>query len=509
MKNKALRRVVAIFAAAFMLTGGIAGSANAATRTLTIGAPSDPAPSFYDGVHYSDSQSLFFEALFDQLFIKTAPASAMGVKGGLAQSWQMSADNKVLTMSIRSGVEFTDGTGLTPQVVKDNLDRRNDATLPAYSKFDKGGTQEITSVAVGGKYVIVTFAKAQPNAPYYLSGPSGFIVSGPAAKNPDLTKSGVYGSGPYKLDVAKSIKGNTYRLVKNPNHWNAASYVYDSIVYKVFASAQAEANASAAGQLDITYEPGSTTIALLKARKVGLLSKGGLVYFLQWWDKLGKNAAFTKDKNVRLAFMYGTDRAALVKGIFGGDRATASLAGKTAIGYSSYLDKTYTYNPTKAKQMLADAGVTSITFNQNVNVNDTAIWQALKEQWAKIGVTVNLDINSDTAKSFASVRTGVMGIFQFDTNNLIAWGNLMLNSFPNFQGATNATISGALGALMGDPTSATKAEALNRAIVEEGWSLPLRESYSYVGYKTSTIKPLTIGARGDVQPLLSEIKPLK
>lgn len=509
MIKKLLRRITAIAAATVMLAGGMTGVANAATKTLTIGSPSDPAPSFYDGVHYSDGQAVFFEALYDQLLVRTAPASALGVAPGLAESYTTSSDNKVVTLQIRKGVEFSDGTLLSPEVVKANLDRRSDTSLPAYSRFDKGGTQEITSVVVSGSKVIVTFAKAQPNAAYYFSGPSGFILSGPAAKDGNLTKSGVYGSGPYKLDVKKSIKGNTYRLVKNPNHWNAKNYPFDVINYKVYATQQAMANASAAGQLDVALEPQGTVVGLLKSRNVGLLSKGGNVYFNIWWDKLGKNAEFTKDKNVRLAFMYGTDRSALVNGVFAGDRPTSSLAGKAAIGYSSYLDKTYTYNPTKAKAMLAAAGYPSITFNQNVSTNDAAYWQALKTQWAKIGVTVNLDINSDTAKSFASVRTGVMGVFNFDTNNLVAFGGLLLNSFPNFQGATNATIGAALGALAADPTNATKAEALNKAIVEEAWCMPIREGQSYTAYKKATVKPLTIGANGNVWPLLKEIKPVK
>lgn len=508
MIKKALLRITAIAAATVMLAGGVTGVANAATKTLTIGDISDPAPSFYDGVRYSDGQAVFFEALFDQLFIRTS-AAKMTVAPGLATSYTLSNENKTLTMQIRKGVEFTDGTLLSAEVVKANLDRRSDKTIPAYSKFDVGGTQQINAVRVSGNSVIVDFAKAQANAAYYFSGPSGFIVSGAAAKNADLTKSTVNGSGPYKLDTAKTVKGNTYRLVKKASHWNAAKYPYDVINYKVYANAQAEANAAAAGQLDVTLQPGTTTVGLLKARNVGLLAKPGATVFMIWWDKLGKNSAFTKDKNARLAFMYATDRAALTKGIFSGDRPTSSLVGKTGLGYSSYLDNTYKYDLAKAKSMLAAAGTPTITFDQNVNVNDTSIWTALKGQWAKAGITVNMDINSDTAKGFASTRTGTMGIFTFDTTNLIGWTNLMLNSFPNYQGATNATISAALGALMGDPTNAAKAETLNRAIVEEGWVLPLRETYTYTGYKKSTVKPLVIGANGDVWPLLSEIKPAK
>ncbi|MEY4434542.1 MAG: hypothetical protein RIR16_582, partial [Actinomycetota bacterium] len=125
-----LRRVAAIAAAALVLTGGVSGAANAATRTLTIGDVADPAPSKYDPNAYSDAQALFFETLYDQLFIKTAPASAKGVKGGLVTSHTLSADKTSLTMTIRSGVKFTDGSTLDADTVKANLERRSDATIP-------------------------------------------------------------------------------------------------------------------------------------------------------------------------------------------------------------------------------------------------------------------------------------------------------------------------------------------------------------------------------------------
>jgi peptide/nickel transport system substrate-binding protein len=504
-----LRRVAAIAAAALVLTGGISGAANAATRTLTIGDISDPAPAKYDPVAYSDGQAVFFETLYDQLFVRTAPAAAKGVKGGLVTAHTLSDDKTTLTMTIRSGVKFTDGSTLDADTVKANLDRRNDTTLPSYSKFDKGGTQEITSVTVDGNKVVVKFKSAQPNAAYELSGPSGFIVSEKAAKDKNLLLSAPYGSGPYKLDAAKTIKANSYRFAKQASHWNKANYPYDVIVYKVYATTQAQANAAAAGQIDVVLQPATTSVPLLKARKVGLVAKPGVVYFMQWWDKLGKNYKFTEDKNVRLAFSYATDRNALVKGIFAGDRATASLVGKSALGYSELLDEKYTYNLAKAKQLLAASKYPNPEFTIVISANDASIHEALKTQWAKAGITMNIKIAANGGELFGAVRTGAMGIFSFDTSNLVGWTGLMLNSFPNYQGATNAKIGAALGALAADNKNSDKAEALNKAIVEEAWSLPLRESYSYLGYNKKTVKTMKIGANGNTWPLLTEIKPAK
>lgn len=507
MISQIIRRVVAVAATTVLLTTGLSGVANAATKTLTIGDVADPAPAKYDPVSYADAQALFFEGLYDQLFIRTAPASAKGVKGGLVTNWTLSGDKTQLTMTIRSGVKFTDGTTLDAATVKANLDRRSDKTIPSYSKFDVGGTQEITGVTTEGDNVVVKFKAAQPAAAYELSGPAGFIVSTAAAKDSTLLKSAPQGSGPYKLDAAKTIKANSYRFVKQTAHWNKAKYPYDVIVYKVYSTSQAQANAAAAGQLDVAVQPGSTSIPLLKSRNVGLLAKGGTVYFMQWWDKLGKNEAFTADKNVRLAFLYATDRDALVTGLFKGDRATASLAAKSSIGYSSALESKYKYDLAKAKALLKASKFPNPKFTVVISANDASIHEALRKQWAKAGITMTVKVAANGGELFGAVRTTAMGIFNFDTTNIAAWGGLMLNSFPNYQAATNATISGALGALAGAPTSAAKAKALNEAIVNEAWSLPLRESYSYTAYNKKTVKALKLGAVGTVWPLLTEIAP--
>ena len=508
MIRSVLRRVVAIAAASALITAGFAGSASAAGKTLTIGDTNDPAPAAYDPAKYASNQALFFETLYDSLFIRTVPASAKGVKGSLVTSYDVSDDKTGITMVIRSGVKFTDGTTLDANTVKANLDRRSDTTLPSYSKFDKGGTQEITSVTVDGNSVVVKFKSAQANAPYEFTGSSGFIVSEKAAKDSALLKTAPEGSGPYKLDAAKSIKGSSYRMVKQASHWNGANYKWGTVVYKIYATPQAQANAVAASQLDVAVQPPTTTIPLLKSRKVSLLEKGGEVFFLQFWDKLGKNEKFTEDVNVRLAFTYAIDRKALVNGIFKGDKATASIAGPSAPGYSKYLDTKFAYNPTKAKQLLAASNYPNPTFTAVIDAKESAIFEAIRQQFDKVGIKMTVKVAATGPELFGAVRTGVLGIFQFDTAaNLIGWGNLMLNSFPNYQAATNAKISAALSALTADPTSKTKAETLSRAMVEEGWSVPLREGYSYTAYNAKTVKALKLGARGDVWPLLTEIQP--
>jgi len=105
-----MRRVVAVAAATALITTGFVGVANAATKTLTIGDSADPAPTSYNPYSFSDAQAPFFEALYDQLFVRTAPAAARGVKGSLVTKYTVADDKKSITMTLRDNVRFADGS---------------------------------------------------------------------------------------------------------------------------------------------------------------------------------------------------------------------------------------------------------------------------------------------------------------------------------------------------------------------------------------------------------------
>ncbi len=76
------------------------------------------------------------------------------------------ADNTQLTLTLKDGVTFTDGSTLDSTLVKANLDRRSDPSLPIYQQFAKGGGAEITDVAAPDpKTVVITWADAAGHRP--------------------------------------------------------------------------------------------------------------------------------------------------------------------------------------------------------------------------------------------------------------------------------------------------------------------------------------------------------
>src|SRR5690349_24334515 len=62
--------------------------------------------------------------LYDTLLEPTADGK--GVEPGLATAWKLSDDGATLTLTLRDGVKFSDGTPLTPEDVKSSLDRARD-----------------------------------------------------------------------------------------------------------------------------------------------------------------------------------------------------------------------------------------------------------------------------------------------------------------------------------------------------------------------------------------------
>ncbi|MFJ5958654.1 ABC transporter substrate-binding protein [Paenarthrobacter sp. NPDC092416] len=102
--------------------------------TVVFATDSDSASFGYDPLRVSDAQRQFFEGLYENLM---TPQPDGSVGPGLAKEFNYNADNTVLTLTLKEGVTFTDGSTLDAALVKANLDRRSDTALSAYSAIAK------------------------------------------------------------------------------------------------------------------------------------------------------------------------------------------------------------------------------------------------------------------------------------------------------------------------------------------------------------------------------------
>ena len=142
-KSTRLGAVITTLALVATATGGLAATASASSgrstdtqavspKTLSIGMSSPAQPWDLAGAALG-GQMDYFQAVFDPL-MKLTPAG--GLVPWLATSWKYNDSQTVLTLKLRSGVKFTDGTVFNASVVKANLLHTETGTNEAAGQFE-------------------------------------------------------------------------------------------------------------------------------------------------------------------------------------------------------------------------------------------------------------------------------------------------------------------------------------------------------------------------------------
>jgi peptide/nickel transport system substrate-binding protein len=485
-------------------SGGSGGSTASGSQTLTIGYDSDPAPQGYDPLLYGAGQRLFYESLYQSLFVETASG---GVAPELVASFSYNAKKTQMTLKLKSGVTFSDGSKLTAQLVKENLDRRDNTKLESYGAFGTGGAEEITNVATPDtSTVVLSFAAPQATFQTELAGEPGMIVGQQGISDPSSLETTPDGSGPYKLSSA--VVGSSYTVTRKPGT-AAATYPYPTIVYKAYLDKTARLNAQISGQTDVSVID-ATTAAQAQASGVTLAKNGGTILTLLIFDKTGATAKPFGSTAVRLALSYAINRAAFVAALAKGDQPTANAFPQASAGYDPSLNTSYAFSDAKAKQLLAQAGYPhGFSFTITATPTDEAQLEFLQQEFAAVGVTMNVTETASTAQVYAAINTQPMGFIP------LAWpseigitAGVLVGGFANPRRTQNPVIGAALGAASNASGAAYPAalKTLNDALVNQAWVIPVAEQYAYVGYNAKKVaQPVFPGQ--DEYPLLTSLRP--
>jgi peptide/nickel transport system substrate-binding protein len=273
----------------------------------------------------------------------------------LATEWKISDDKLTYTFTLREGVKFHDGTDFNADAVKANLAR--DMTEKSPRRTELASVQSVD--VVDPKTVKITLK--QPFAPFLsvLTDRSGMIVSPKAAQDMGddfLTKPVC--SGPFMFQ--DRVKGDHITLVRNPNYWQAGLPKAAKLTYKIFTDPNVELVNLRSGQVDfIDSVPAKEIPNIQQDSKFALVNQAGFGY-------QGIYLNVTKppldNKAVRKAIDLLIDRDALVKVVFSG----AATPGHSPFAPSQFAfgdsDKYSPPNLDQAKKLLADAGVSNVSF---------------------------------------------------------------------------------------------------------------------------------------------------
>jgi peptide/nickel transport system substrate-binding protein len=238
---------------------------------------------------------------------------------GLAESWEYSADHKTLTLKIRQGVKFSDGSPLTAEDVQFSLARHMDKKLA--SIYRSIVFPNVESVTVGGPDSVVVKFK-QPDE-LFLSAmptPAGLVLqkqfveaSGTAYGSP---QKGQICTGAYKIDEWKP--GSDVMLSANPYYWDAGNKPHaQHIDIRFISDNVALTQALLSGEIDGSYEIPPAAIAPLSAGSGKLYYGPSPQMFHIYAVAPGPMA----DPKMRQAFSMLIDREAIASKVYHGSAA--------------------------------------------------------------------------------------------------------------------------------------------------------------------------------------------
>ena len=337
----------------------VAFAAAANAQTLRIGLAEDP-----DVLDPSMARTfvgrIVFAGLCDKLFDLD---EKLNIVAQLATSHEWSADNKSLTIKLRSGVTFHDGEKFDAQAVKYNLERHKNMQ----GSNRRGELAVVSSVDVVDPST-VRINLAAPFAPLLavLTDRAGMMVSPKAAEAAgDKFGAKPVCSGPFRF--VERIAQDRIVLERFPNYWNKGQIHFDRIVYQPIVDATVRLANLRSGQLDFIERlapsdvPGLKGDNRFKVDKIVEIGYQGITINVGKSDLAQKNP-LGKDARVREALELSLDRDAIVKVAMEGEAQAGNqwvAPTNKFYGKSAPIPKR---NVERAKQLLKEAGVPNPSF---------------------------------------------------------------------------------------------------------------------------------------------------
>lgn len=403
---------------------------------------------------------------------------------GLATDWSFSDDGLTLTMNLREGVTFHDGTEFDAEAVVANITRGQTLDTSAVS----ADLAIFTDVAATGPLTVeLTLASPNATAPLVLSERAGAIASPAAFDTLDLEP---VGTGMFTVSAFVPSVSATFE--RYDDYWDPSVVSVAGMEFTTIADSLQRANALKAGEIDAT---------ILDAPQVADVQNAGLNVdsasnYLFFHLQLNRTRAGFDDVRVRQALNHAIDREAIVEGLFFGlaDPAYQPYPDGTP-GNVPALDDMYTFDQDRARELLAEAGQEDLTF-EIVTLNIPSYVQlaeVVQAQLAEVGITATIVETTNVSQTFYVDATGDSTVIQWTgrpdpsitAQQLYTDGgfsNPGRHSTPDVMAAYNETITTT------DPDVRPGVlEAMTTVVTEEALEVPLYFPYANLAYNDRVV----------------------
>ncbi len=324
---------------------------------------------------------------------------------------------------LRKGVKFHNGDPLTASDVKFSFDRlRDKKTKNPFRVFFRG----ISEVQIIDDYTVrIITKKPDPVLPSRTAFAAFIVPEKYIMKHGDeyFGKHPV-GSGRYKF--VKWVKNDHVELEVNEKYWGDKPATIKKLIFKTIPETGSRIAALQTGEVDIaTNVPPFMIPKLKKDPKIDVISgPSGRVIFIGFNLLDAEKAGPLMNKKVRQAINYAVDKQSLIKHVLmGSGEQLATPLVPVAFGYDPTI-KPYSYDPEKAKKLLAEAGYpngfeTAFATGSGRYLLDKQIAEAIVGMLAKVGIKAKLKVYE--WGKYSQVRKA----HKIEPFYLLGWGNTM------------------------------------------------------------------------------------
>jgi peptide/nickel transport system substrate-binding protein len=386
--------------AIMMIGGGQAAWAKTPADTLVMAWQFDDIITLDPAEIFEFSGAEFAGNTYDRL-IGFDVDNVSNIYGVIAESWEVAADSKTYTFKIRKGVKFASGNTLTAEDVVFSLQRtvildKSPAFILAQFGFTAENVGKMIRAVDDHTVVITTDDVYAPTFLLYcLTATVGSVVDKKEVmkheKDGDLghawLRTHYAGSGPFFLKQWKASE--ILILDANQNYWNGVPKMKRVIIRHIPEPATQRLLIEK-GDIDIARNLGPDQIKGLEGNqdiKIHSSPKGGIFY-------LGlnqKHDALSKPQ-VRQALKYLVDYQGIADTILKGTMVAHQAF--LPMGFLGALaDKPFSFDPARAKKLLAEAGYPnglSLSMDTRNNFPTLDMAQSIQSTFAQGGVKLEI-----------------------------------------------------------------------------------------------------------------------
>ncbi|WP_019586673.1 ABC transporter substrate-binding protein [Deinococcus apachensis] len=394
------------------------GSSLAVTRggTMVYGRYADSL--FLDPVLNDANLDIWILTNLYDTLLQPSP-DGKSVKPGLASRYVVSPNGRAMTLTLRPGIKFANGSPITAQDVKWSLDRARNPNNGAWN----GSLASITSITAQGNTVVLNLKSPDPTLPAALATfnaaimPQKLFNAAPGKNDAEKAKAFAekpIGSGPFVLSEWK--RGSSMVLKRNPYYWQkgedgkALPYL-DAVRFEIIPDDNTRILKLQAGELQGAEFIPLSRVSELKANpKINMqLFPSTQVNFITMNNrpKLKNGSANPlSDVRVRQALNYATNKDALIQVVtYGTGKPMRSFMSSTTPLFTA--QQGYPYDVNKARQLLQAAGFGNgfevSCLATSGSANDLALLTALQQMWGQVGVRLKIE-QVDAATKTARYR---------------------------------------------------------------------------------------------------------